>query len=62
MDTYRVVKWWPDRPETKERATEWVFTNLESAESAKTAMEGLIPQRCFAVEIIEESQAGSVPL
>jgi len=55
MDTYRIVKWWPDRPETKERATERVFANLEVAEGVKTAMEKCIPQRCFAVEIKEES-------
>ena len=54
MDKYRIVKWWPDRLETKERATERVFTNLEFAESVKTTMERYIPQRCFAVETVKE--------
>ena len=55
MDKYRMVKQWPDRPETKERATERVCTNLEFAESVKTTMERHVPQCCFAVEIIEET-------
>ena len=54
MDTYCIVKWWPDRPETKERATERVFTDLAIAEIVKTGMENCIPQRCFAIEIKEE--------
>jgi len=51
------VKWWPDRLETKERATEQVFTDLALAEIVKTAMEKVIPQRCFAVETVEEPLA-----
>jgi hypothetical protein len=54
MDTYRIVKWLPDQPETKVRATEWVFPNLAAAESAKTAMEKCIPHCCFAVETVKE--------
>ena len=56
MDTYRIVKWWPDRPEVKERATEQVFTNLEFAENIKTVMAKYIPQWCFAVETIKEER------
>jgi hypothetical protein len=54
MDTYRIMKWWPDRPETKEPATDRVFTNLELAEGIKAAMEKYVPQRCFAVDTVKE--------
>ena len=58
MDTYRIVKWRADRPETKERATERVYTSLEFAETVRATMERHIPERCFAVEAVKEPQTG----
>jgi hypothetical protein len=49
---YRVVKWWPDRPDSKSPATKGIFCDLEMAETVKTELEKALPHRRFAVEPI----------
>ena len=57
MDKYRIVKWSPEEPKNKQPATEDVYADLAFAERIKTAMEKVMPDRCFAVEAIRHDPA-----
>ena len=54
MPAYRIVKWCPEQPETKQPACGQVFSDLALAESIKTTMEKYLTHTCFAVELITE--------
>jgi hypothetical protein len=51
---YRIVKWSPEEPAKKQPATEAVYTDPDFAERIKTALEKVLPHRCFAVEVTTE--------
>lgn len=54
MSKYHIVKWSPEQPEKRLPATKTIYIDLSLAELVKMELEKVLPNRCFAIESVDE--------